>query len=228
MGTTANITNGAITNNGTTANSISEAAKLAEKKSGGTLDKDAFLQLLVAQMKYQDPMEPTDNTEYIAQLATFSELENMQNMSASMDMQRASGLVGQYVYIEDPRSNGETKLVEGIVDYVTYSGNKTYLSVGGDLYDLENLKTVADADYTAATQVAAQVAEYIKKLPAVDRLKSDDYNSVGKLMSVYSSMTSYEKSFLSEDDLQKINKYATWYTEKTKEMKEAADNNSEG
>ena len=39
--------------------------------AGGKLDKDAFLQLLVAQMKYQDPLEPTDNTQYVSQLASF-------------------------------------------------------------------------------------------------------------------------------------------------------------
>ena len=50
--------------------------------SNSSLDKQAFLQLLVAQMKYQDPLEPTSNTEYISQLATFSSLEEMQNMRA--------------------------------------------------------------------------------------------------------------------------------------------------
>ena len=45
--------------------SVSNAAK---SKSNG-MDKEAFLQLLVAQMKYQDPLEPTSNTEYIAQYA---------------------------------------------------------------------------------------------------------------------------------------------------------------
>ena len=48
--------------------------KVAEKGSGGEMDKDAFLQLLVAQMKYQDPLEPTSNTEYVSKYATFSEL----------------------------------------------------------------------------------------------------------------------------------------------------------
>lgn len=48
---------------------------LSESKKAGSLDKEAFLQLLVAQMKYQDPLEPTSNTEYISQLATFSSLE---------------------------------------------------------------------------------------------------------------------------------------------------------
>ena len=61
--------------------SVSTIQKNAKASNSG-LDKDAFLQLLVAQMKYQDPLEPTSNTEYISQLATFSELEEMQNMTS--------------------------------------------------------------------------------------------------------------------------------------------------
>ena len=53
-----------------------------ESKAKNELGKDAFLQLLVTQMKYQDPLNPSSNTEYIAQLATFSQLEQMQNISA--------------------------------------------------------------------------------------------------------------------------------------------------
>ena len=57
-----------------------ESLKNTKKASGNTLDKEAFLQLLVAQMKYQDPLQPTSNTEYISQYATFSQVEQMQNM----------------------------------------------------------------------------------------------------------------------------------------------------
>ena len=49
------------------------------------LGKDAFLQLLVAQLQNQDPLEPQDNGEFIAQMAQFSSLEQMQNMTKSMD-----------------------------------------------------------------------------------------------------------------------------------------------
>ena len=83
-------------------------------------DKDSFLKILVAQMKYQDPMEPTSNTEYISQYATFTQVEEIQNMAASMELSRASSLVGQEVMIETKDDDGVTKSVQGKVDYVTY------------------------------------------------------------------------------------------------------------
>ena len=97
-------------------------------KSNG-MDKESFLQLLVAQMKYQDPLEPTSNTEYISQYAQFSQVESLQSMSSNMDLQRASNLVGKEVYIETTGTDGETKTVQGRVDYVTYKSGKAYVYV---------------------------------------------------------------------------------------------------
>lgn len=71
-----------------------------QRKAGGSLDKQAFLQLLVAQMKYQDPLEPTSNTEYVSQLATFSSLEQMQNLNATMQVQQGTNLVGKTVIMQ--------------------------------------------------------------------------------------------------------------------------------
>ncbi len=160
MSTVAEVKNGAIVNGTTQASnsSISKAEKAASKDAGGTLDKDAFLQLLVAQMKYQDPLEPTDNTEYVSQLATFSELEEMQNMVKSSDMQRASALVGEYVSVGQKDSTGNVKYVEGYVDGVIYQGNKTYLKINDVLYDFDDLDKVYDDDYVYA-QKLAEIAE---------------------------------------------------------------------
>ena len=46
-----------------------------------SLDKDAFLKLMVTQLKYQDPLDPQDNSEYVAELAQFSSLEQMTNVA---------------------------------------------------------------------------------------------------------------------------------------------------
>jgi flagellar basal-body rod modification protein FlgD len=54
------------------------------KKEDTPIDKDAFLKLLVTQLKYQDPLQPMEDTEFIAQLAQFSSLEQIQNLNASI------------------------------------------------------------------------------------------------------------------------------------------------
>ena len=97
--------------------------------SNDSMDKEAFLQLLVAQMKYQDPLQPTSNTEYISQYAQFSQVEQMQNMSATMELTRASAMVGELVSVKSTSTSGEVTEVEGIVEYVSYENNKAYVSI---------------------------------------------------------------------------------------------------
>ncbi|MBD5517080.1 MAG: flagellar hook capping protein [Lachnospiraceae bacterium] len=189
------------------------AASLANsnKKVTGSdsLDKDAFLQLLVAQMKYQDPLEPTSNTEYISQYATFSELEQMQNMSASMDLFRASSLVGQTVLLKVTDSAGRTTNVQGNVDYVVYEKNKAYLSVNGDLYSMDDLDTVADPTYLEAYKLAADWLNIYNKLPAYENLTVADREKVEKLDEMYSGMTDYQKEFLKDEEVATMQKYVT-------------------
>ena len=55
-------------------------------KSKSDLDKDAFLKLMIAQLQNQDPLEPLDGTDYSAQLAQFSSLEQMQNINDTLNM----------------------------------------------------------------------------------------------------------------------------------------------
>ncbi|MDE5716013.1 MAG: flagellar hook capping protein [Lachnospiraceae bacterium] len=188
------------------AASLAQATKKAQ--SGNTLDKDAFLQLLVAQMKYQDPLEPTSNTEYISQYATFSELEQMQNMSASMDLFRASSLVGQTVLLKVRDSQGRTTNVQGNVDYVVYENNKAYLSVNGDLYSMDDLDTVADPTYLEAYRLAADFLNIMNKLPALENLTVADRENVEKLSEMYEGMNDYQKAFLTDEEVDTMKKYA--------------------
>ncbi|MBN2654443.1 MAG: flagellar hook assembly protein FlgD [Nitrospirae bacterium] len=71
-----------IMNNPLYTGSTTEASA-AQKNSA--LLKDDFLKLLVTQLKNQDPLDPMDNSEFVSQLATFSSLEQISNMSKSME-----------------------------------------------------------------------------------------------------------------------------------------------
>lgn len=204
-------------------NSAASLAEANKKKGTGndSLDKDAFLQLLVAQMKYQDPLEPTSNTEYISQFATFSELEQMQNMSASMDLFRASSLVGQTVLLKVTDSEGRETTVQGNVDYVVYEKNKAYLSVNGDLYSMDDLDTVADPTYLEAYRLGAEFLNILNKLPAIEHLTLADREKVEKLDKMYQDMNDYQKSFLTAEQVEKMNQYV----KKMKDMVAVAEAN---
>ncbi|PPK52147.1 flagellar hook assembly protein FlgD [Marinobacter persicus] len=56
-----------------------------QAKGGSELGKDAFMELMLAQMKNQDPLKPQENGDFVAQLAQFSSLEEMQNLSGTVD-----------------------------------------------------------------------------------------------------------------------------------------------
>ena len=109
----------------------STSTKSSEKdKKTNELGYDQFLQILCAEMQYQDPLEPTSNTEYVAQLATFSQMESMLNMQNSIESTKANDLVGKYVIVKTTsETTGETTAVAGFVDYVQYENNQKYIYV---------------------------------------------------------------------------------------------------
>ena len=202
----------------TTASSLSLSTETTSSSS--SLDKDAFLQLLVAQMKYQDPLEPTDNTEYISQLATFSELEEMQNMTASSNLQRASGLVGQEVICKVTNSStGSTQYVQGQVDYVVYENNKAYISIDDALYSIDDVYEVIDSDYSEAYSLAKQFVSALSSFPGVANLTTDYESALTTLRTTYNEMNSYQKSFIASDAVTLLENYEA----KMKELKLAEE-----
>lgn len=110
------------------------------------LGKDAFLELLATQMQYQDPLQPTSNEQFLAQMAQFSALEQMQNLNTSFAMQQGYDLVGKSIIGKSVNAGtGETSYIEGAVESVTLSGGKVYLNVGEDSILLENVEAVVSS-----------------------------------------------------------------------------------
>lgn len=196
-------------------------AKSADKNG---MDKEAFLQLLVAQMQYQDPLEPTSNTEYISQYAQFSQVEQMQNMAATSELARATSLVGQEVYIKTTTSKGDSKLLYGKVDYVVFENGKAYLAIDESLYSLDDLDTVVDLDYKKAFDKAYDFTVKLNKLPVVAGIDLSYGEDIDELEKIYNEMTDYEKSFLTDENVEKLKKYI----EKLKEVRAAADKAGNG
>lgn len=178
----------------------------AASKSTSGLDKEAFLQLLIAQMQYQDPLEPMDNTEYIAQLATFSQLEATQNLADTVNNDFANNLVGKYVIL-----NTDTGTVHGKVDYVMYENGNILLAVNDGLYSLEDLDTVANDTYYEAVEMANLFSSLLAAMPSAKEFNSGNVQDFEKIKTLFESMNIYQQNFISQDDAKKYSELLTVY-----------------
>ena len=149
----------------------SDVTKKVNKRGTTDLGKDAFMQLLVTQMQYQDPLNPSSDTEFISQLASFSSLEQMQNLNSTFTQTQAFGLVGADVKVS---ADNQAGFVEGTVDYVTVKNGKTYFSIEGTLYSSDKLITVVSPLYSAqlnAPTIEEQALEFNHKDPQNVKIK---------------------------------------------------------
>ncbi len=190
----------------------------SEGKDGTQYNQDMFLQLLVAEMQYQDPLEPSDNSQYIAQLASFTQIEAIQSVQANMDNIEANSLVGKYVEIND---NGN--LISGKVDYVINDDKKGLLvSVGGEQYEKKNVQTVVDEKYYNAVYMSSLLTDAINKLPSKEQVTVLDEKKITEAVNYYNEMTEYERGFVDKDLLTKFNEVVEQY-KKIVEAKSAAE-----
>ena len=196
--------------------------------TGSTLGYDQFLQLLCAEMQYQDPLEPTSNTDYVAQMATFSQLEATLSLSQMQESQRASDLVGKQVILKvTSETTGNVTYVDGRVDYVMYENGETMLSVNDQLYPLSSLDTVADAEYYEGVTLATTLNDMIAQLPMMENVTLEWKKAVSQLRDIYEGMTDYQKQFVSDDTLTTLAEYEKKIEELEKAAEEAGKNSAE-
>ncbi|MBQ4554871.1 MAG: flagellar hook assembly protein FlgD [Spirochaetaceae bacterium] len=113
------------------------------RTASSELGKDDFLKLLITQLQNQDPTSPMENTEFIAQMAQFSSLEQMTNMSTSftqlantLSASEASTTVGKRVEVQ---LEGAT--ISGVVEAAT-RGQSPMVQINGNFYDLEKISKI--------------------------------------------------------------------------------------
>jgi flagellar basal-body rod modification protein FlgD len=110
------------------------------------LNDQDFLQLLVAQLKYQDPMSPTDDQSFIQEQAQFSTVEGitslestMTSMASAQQLSSAVNLIGTQV--DYTASDGST--ATGVVSSVANSGGAVTLDIGGTTVGLSAISKVS-------------------------------------------------------------------------------------
>ena len=179
MGLIADVT---TDSNGKYQLDISESSQEKERKVGSDLGKEDFLMLLVTQMQYQDPLDPADNTQYVAQLAQFSELEQMTYLNSTTNNNSAYTLVGKEVLVRQTSSIGEIQEFQGRVDYVTIKNGDAYVSINGDDYAYEDIVQVIDDSYLISTyipSVMSQSKEFLHHDPQDVKVVGIDLGSNG-------------------------------------------------
>ena len=136
---------GYVDNNAFVQSIIDKGRADASNRNTGDLGKQEFLNLLVMQLRYQDPLNPVDDKAFIAQMAQFSALEQMQNMNASNTAMKGFSMIGKYVSaMLNDNATGQPLFVEGHVESVVMSGTQTYVVVGGREVPIDNVYNVAD------------------------------------------------------------------------------------
>jgi len=125
---------------------------------GGAMGKHDFLMLLSAQLRHQDPLNPQSDAEFASQLAQFSSLEQMMNMSESLSAMagfQAYSLVGKYVVAEMfMEHEGVMQLVEipGIVDSVFTKNGNTFAQIGEYTVPISSITEVFDSSVLLSTE----------------------------------------------------------------------------
>lgn len=113
------------------------------------LDKNAFLKILTAQLSNQDPMNAKDNTEYVAQMAQFSSLEQTQNLNATIEKLLASQRVTEGTMMINKNVEfklSDDTLVKDIVKGVRVEKSNVYLITENGKYSIDQVIQVGNAE----------------------------------------------------------------------------------
>jgi flagellar basal-body rod modification protein FlgD len=139
---------------GSTSGASNSTTKDGSSILANGLGEDTFLKLLVAQLQYQNPLSPTDGTQFMSQLAQFASVEKLNDISSSQtdatSWQRAvlgEGLIGKTVTGTDTAGNTVSDLVTGM--QITDSGPLLMLKSGGTM-DVSKLANITPTSTTAS------------------------------------------------------------------------------
>lgn len=120
--------------------------------TASTLGMNDFFTLMTAQLQYQDPLEPTDNSQFMAQMAQFALLEQSKTMTTMTNYTAGSALLGKDVLFQVSSLGGTgstTTQYEGTVSAVDYTSDTPQAYVGGQWVPITSIRRVGLADTTS-------------------------------------------------------------------------------
>lgn len=113
-----------------------EALKSKTEGTSNELDQDMFLKLMLEQLKYQDPLNPMSNQDFLAQQAQFTQLEQLtqlnETIAANNGLTQGMDLIGKEVTLMDP--DDTTKTITGVVEEAVFYQNGCAVKVNGKEY----------------------------------------------------------------------------------------------
>ncbi|MBD2870735.1 flagellar hook capping FlgD N-terminal domain-containing protein [Paenibacillus arenilitoris] len=129
-------------------NYSTENVRAAAAKKNDTLGKDQFLSILVTQLRNQDPMQPLQDKEFIAQMAQFTSVEQLMNMATELSLLRqnigsASSLIGKTIEWNEYDDAGEIQTLSGVVDSILSKEGVLYASVDGEEIALDYVTSIS-------------------------------------------------------------------------------------
>ena len=165
--------------NQTTFNKIREN-KEADRKTGGEMGKHDFLLLLSAQLRFQDPLNPQNDSDFAAGLAQFSALEQMQNMNNTLETMnsfQSYSLVGKFV-IAETLIDGKATEVPGIVDSIFTSGGQTFAQIGEIVVPISSIKEVFNTDNVLTSEMLLTASNNLIGREVTAKMDNKEFDGV--------------------------------------------------
>lgn len=160
------------------ANSTAQMQSKQPKETGAASTKvstNDFLLLMMKQLQCQDPLNPTDNKDFLAQTAQFTQLSTTQDMSKNIatnnSIMQTLTLVGKDVVLVDP--NDSSKTITGTVSEAKFTSEGANIVVNGKEYPISLVKSVTESTSNTqnttkdVTSVGNDIIQNIKELPTL-------------------------------------------------------------
>ena len=142
------------------ADLINKKVNHGKEGTKGELGKDAFMKLLITQLRYQDPTRPMEDREFIAQMAQFSTLEQMTNMNREISgLVRSTRSTETFSYLGkqiDAMNPVSGRRVSGTVSSIQYDGDEPMLMVGNEAVRLGDVHSVSSGEAASPGSASAQ------------------------------------------------------------------------